>query len=589
MPFQRRLAVRLLAPIAVLLFMAGCATLPGSAPSPAEQASADHAAALYAQGNFDAAAAAWLELAQHTRSGREALQLKAAEAYRQENAWAKVAPVLDTIHTRHLTPDETEHLTVLRAEAAQAGGDTASALNLTDAATSMSATWQPRALEARARAQVASGLPLDAVRTRLALDKLLHGYDRSQNQDQIRATLAKLDNAQLSAVGKGLAAGDPLQPWLAQALKKKGSALAMTLPQLDRPVGTVLPDNAREGYHPPQHVALILPLAGTLAPAAAAVRDGFLAAQKADPQGSQMQVEGIDAGDSVATTLAAYQQAVSSGADMVVGPLSPDAVGALFQRGKLAVPMLALNHPDSGLPPPGSAEFALPPEAEAAQVAAHMHTLGLTSAVMFVAQDNWAGRASRAFRAQFESLGGQVFGTATLDPTQVNYADVIQTLLGHADSRTGIFLALGPTQGRLLVPQLRIAQVAQPLFATSHIYAADTNAGLDRDLDGVEFCDAPWLFDAQPGLPRRADLEVTTPTTVGPAARLFAFGMDAYALLPYLGWLREHRTSYLAGATGLLTMDSFGRVQRTPIWVQFVNGVATIASGSLDVAKPDTN
>ncbi|HET8900155.1 MAG TPA: penicillin-binding protein activator, partial [Rhodanobacteraceae bacterium] len=286
------------------------------------------------------------------------------------------------------------------------------------------------------------------------------------------------------------------------------------------------------------------------------------------------------------SALLAYQQAVDAGADMAVGPLSSDAVGALLQRGQLPLKVLALNHPNNGLPPAGSAEFSLPPEAEGAQAAARMHSQGLTSAVLFIAaQGDWAARAARAFRAQFEQLGGQVLASATLDRNQVNYADAISQVLAQANGSSGIFIALGAEQGRLLVPQLRIAKVIQPLFATSHIYAAEDNPGLDRDLDGVTFCDAPWLFNAQPGLPRRADLTASLPTTVGRAARLFAFGMDAYALLPYLAWLRAHPGSYLAGATGQLTMDSFGRVQRTPVWAGFVNGIASLAGATLGPAS----
>ena len=583
MPFIARHVLRLSFLAGSLLFAIGCASIPGAPASPQQQADVASADALYHQGDFQGAANAYLDLAEKNRSLRDAMLLQAAESWRQENAWDRVTPLLEEIHARRLTPDEAQHFTVLRAEAALADDNPRRAIELTLGSAQMYPAWRIRALEARARAEAANGQAFDAARTRIALGSELEGYDRSQNEAQILAVLGNLDATRLNAEGSGLTNDDPLKPWIAQALAKQGGALAMNLPQLDSPVGTLLPGSTREGYQPPHHVALLLPLGGPLAAAANAVRDGFLTLQQTDPEAAAMHVEIIDSGDSVASALAAYQQAVESGADMAVGPLSSAAVDALFQRSELPLPVLALNHPDEGLPPSGSAEFSMPPEAEGAQVAARMRAQGLDSAVVFVADAGWAQRAARAFRAQFESLGGHVPASAILDTERVNYADIIGQALATVDSNSGIFMAVAAEQGRLLVPQLRIAQVTQPLFATSHIYGADDDAGLDRDLDGVEFCDAPWLFNAQAGLPRRADLAGTMATASGPAARLFAFGMDAYALLPYLGWLREHPRSYLAGATGQLTMDSFGRVMRTPIWARFVNGIAQPSSGSLEL------
>jgi outer membrane PBP1 activator LpoA protein len=114
------------------------------------------------------------------------------------------------------------------------------------------------------------------------------------------------------------------------------------------------------------------------------------------------------------------------------------------------------------------------------------------------------------------------------------------------------------------------------------VYSGTEDATANGDLDGVQFCDQPWLFDAQAGLPDHATLASLLTTADGPAARLFGFGMDAYALLPYLGWLRTHPGSYVAGATGQLTMDAFGHVQRTPIWVQFQDGIARPLAAGLE-------
>ena len=580
----------------LLSLLAGCAGM-NSRPTPAQQTAITQATTLEHQGRFEQAAQAWQALAAQYRHWRDDYLLRAAEDYRQLDDWASASPLLAQVRRARLEPSQITHFDLLRAEAALARNQPAVALDLTTNATSLPAQWRLRAMELRARAQATSGQSLAAARTRLELDALLTGYDRGQNQKQLIQLLQNMDTAALKSGASGLDAHDPLRAWIAEALKDKGSALAGRIPQLETPVGTLLPGAGNavsaEGYAPPHKVALLLPTSGPLQAAGRAVQDGFRTAWKQHAgQSAHMQMEMLDSSGSEAGAVHAYQQAVAAGADLVVGPLSPAAIAALFQRAPLPVPVLALNHPDQGLPPDHSAEFALPPEAEGAQVAARMSNQGLDEAVLFLADADWAQRAARAFSAQFESRGGHILGSATLASTQVNYADAITALMANAGPDTGVFIAMRPPQGRLLVPQLRIAKVTQPLFATSHIYGVESNPGLDRDLDGVTFCDAPWLFDAQPGLPRRSKLAESDPNAQGPAARLFAFGMDAWALMPYLKWLREHPGSYLSGATGQLTMDSFGRIHRTPIWARFVNGIAVPVTGALstedDTTQPGT-
>lgn len=585
-PAEKRIVLPCLLMFAVLL-LAGCAGM-SSRVTPAQQAAVQHASSLRFSGELKQAAAAWQNLAAQYPHWRDEYLLNAAESYRQLDDWSAAAPVLSEIRRSRLNADDAIQYDLLRASSALANDDPATALQLTANSHSLPKKWQLRALEVHARAQAASGQPLAAARSRLGMNASLGGYARSQNEQQILTLLESVDNSELQSSAAALDANDPMRAWIAEALKNKGSALASTLPQLQNPVGTLLQQSgsavSAEGYAPPQKVALILPTSGPLAVAGGAVQDGFNTAWKLHPdQSARMQLDVLDTSGTPTGATQAYQQAVASGADLVVGPLAPASVATLFQRAQLSVPLLALNHPDQGLPPEGSAEFALPPEADGVQIAARMNSQGLREAVLFLADASSAQRAARAFRAQFESHGGNIIGTATLARNEVNYADAINALMAEAGPDTGVFIAMPPQQGRLLVPQLRIAKITQPLFATSHIYGVESNPGLDRDLDGVVFCDSPWLFDAQAGLPKRSKLAETNPNAQGPAARLFAFGMDAWALMPYLKWLRQHPGSYLSGATGQLTMDSFGRIHRNPIWARFVNGIAVPVTGGLDV------
>ena len=586
--WNKSAAVALLA-----LTLNACVTMSESEPDTAVEAT--QAEQLYKQGELDRAASAFLALADSSGGDAAAhYRLRAAEAYAANGELDAAARALDDVKRRRLHGDEQIRLDLLDAEIALKHGDAAQAQALLAVPDeSIPPNLRVRVLELRARAYVAAGDRYAAARTRAGLDRYLANADREQNRKEIIATLAALDTDSLKAHADALNPDDPLRPWIEQALRAKGVALARTMPRPSRQVGTMQPGDGgaleAEGYEAPKHIALLLPLGAQLSGVSQSIRDGFLAAYFASDEAKRADVRVYDSGKTPADAIAAYNQAVADGADHVVGPLQREAVGELFHQ-SLTARVLALNHPDTGeVPPTGSAEFGLLPDAEGAQVAEHMHERGITRAAVIAAETDWAERATLAFRAQFEASGGTIVGEARLRDNDVNFkTPIVQATASLGDGPDiGIFIAMRPQQARLLLPQLKIASVAAPVFATSHVYAGDANPGLDRDLDGVEFCDAPWLFGPVPGRPDRAMIARQIPSANGVGGRLFAFGMDSYALLPYLDWLIAHPDAYLDGATGQLTADNFGRVHRLIGWARFSNGIARPAEGAL-TALPQT-
>lgn len=554
----------------------------------------------YQQGDFDRAAQAFLQLADAHSGDRAHYRLRAAEAYHENGESDAIAQTLEGIKPKRLSSEEVVRYNLLEAEMALNRHDAVRAnqyLDFADTTTLM--PLRLRALELRARAQADAGNALASARTRAELDRWLGGADRQQNEAQIVATLQPLGADALKQQAQSLQPGDPLRPWLDMALRRNGQALPLVVMRPNQAVGT-LRQGEREGFHAAHRIALLLPDSGPLKAVAQPVRDGFFTAHFADPNAQRPEVYVVDSGGTTASAVAAYQKAAASGADRIVGPLSREAVSAVFAQGRLPVPVLALNQPERGeAPPPGSAAFGLNPDTEAAQAAEHVRERGITRAVIITATEDWAERAALAFRAQFEGSTAQIVGEARVQDNEVNFSTMIRQALAGvtptsnaapgaaalAPSDAAIFISMRPQQARLLLPQLKLAGYANvPVFATSHIYSGNNNPGQDRDLDGVEFCDAPWLFDAALGLPKRSDIVRSLDTARGAGGRLFALGMDAYALLPYMDWLTQRPDSYVAGATGQLAEDNLGRIQRLLIWARFDNGIPHPLNGGLQMS-----
>ncbi|WP_158753041.1 penicillin-binding protein activator [Dyella sp. S184] len=598
------------AAIGLVLSLALTACVPGNVQrSPAEIAAAQNAAALAQQGQFEQAAQAYLALAAQSSGHADSYRLLAAEAWRQEGQIERAAPTLAQINRQHLSDDEPLRFDLLRAELALNQHDANTALQLTTQPNvTVPAALQLRLLELRARAMQAGGDSWGAARTRVQMDDQLSGFDHTQNRRQILDLLASVNVDSLKQRAAAMKPGDRMLPWVNEALTRQGVAVARPQPELQQPVGTLLPGanaTVREGYKVPAQVALLLPADGNYAAASTPIREGFFAAylDAGRNHAPRPVIRVYDSHGTADGAIKAYQQAVSDGANLVVGPLTRGEVAAVFGQAQLPVPLLALNHPDDRQLPAGdTSEFGLLPETEGAQAADHMIERGLHHAYVLVSNDDFAQRAAGAFKAELAARGGQLDGMLTLTsftnavsglniphgspaaPASASSTDAASAATDNGSSAgndTGIFISMRPNQARMLIPQLLIANIHLPVFATSHIYDGSDDATANRDLDGVEFCDAPWLFDAQPGLPSHADIATQLPAAQGSAARLFAFGMDAWNLVPYLDWLRTHPGSYMPGASGQLTADQFGRIRRVLIWAQFQDGLARPLSGSL--------
>ncbi|MGY0618414.1 penicillin-binding protein activator [Lysobacter sp. A378] len=389
------------------------------------------------------------------------------------------------------------------------------------------------------------------------------------DNQQIDALLAQLDDDTLARQAAALPVGDPLYSHLARALLQRGLALPRPL---DRArwrfdAGNRPPADARDGYRPPVKLGVLLPLSGDISAAAAPVRDGFLAGYYAESR-RRPEVAFYDTHGTAGGAVAAYDQAVAAGNDFVVGPLSRTGVDAVFRRGALPVPLLALNQGQVA-PPAGNASFSLSPEDEGIAAADLLVKRGAKRVLVVADSDDQARRAVEALR---ERLAGQ--GVVVTDVLSAGIADLTPFVQkeGGVDA---IFLALRGSAARELVPRLAMAGLAgKPIVATSQLISDTGEADQDRVLDGIAFPGGTWTSGGHvPGLPSAASAAQTVSTARGGGARLFAFGYDAWLLTVYLDRLSQSADAYVAGATGALSIDASGNVQRVPAWLTFSGGV----------------
>ncbi len=407
----------------------------------------------------------------------------------------------------------------------------------------------------------------------------LSGQARSDNAREIDRLLATLDDATLARDAAALPSGDPLYNFAGRALQRRG--LPMPRP-FDR--GTQWrfdtgnrPPAESDGYRPPMKLAVLLPLSGNLATAAAPVRDGLLAGYYGERR-RRPDIQFYDTTGTAAGATAAYARATAEGADFVVGPLGRDEVSALFQQPQLGTPVLVLNRGTVRVPD-GNAGFSLAPEDDGLAAAEYLVARERRTALVIEGSDDNGRRASQAFAERFAERGGKVTRVIRVQDAPGDLSAALTT--AAQEGPDAVFLAVRGGTARALAPQLALAGLGgKTRVGTSQLTSGTGKPEDDMALDGIAFPTEAWTSRGLPALPAASVTGERVPTARGPAARLFAFGYDAWLLTAYLEKLALGTNTELRGATGRLQLDGFGNVVRTPSWSTFAGGrPAPIADG----------
>ena len=377
----------------------------------------------------------------------------------------------------------------------------------------------------------------------------------------------------------------------------------------------------------PNKIALLLPQKGPYLPASRAIQNGFLAAHYTDTKGTttntppaeanatlqpqtspqpqtSLQIRVYDSSNTD-TFIDTYQQAVLDGAELIIGALQKENVKALqhyslsdesqLEKGGLPVPTIALNQGDIDTQNPSNLfQFGLSPDDEARQVATHALEYEYKNAAVLYPDSPWGERVFNAFNEQWTRFGGTTTASATFD-NKGNYSSAIKQMLmiQQSQSRANelkrmlgtafefqprrrqdidfVFILASPKQARQIKPLLNFHYASDiPVYATSHIYSGKPKTSKDRDINGIEFCDIPWLL-ATP-TETQLNLNHAWPNTASRYRRLNALGVDAYRLHARIQLLTGVPDARFFGATGVLSLSPQNLILRELNWAKFKNG-----------------
>ena len=454
-----------------------------------------------------------------------------------------------------------------------------------------------------------NGEYLASARERIFQAPLLIGDQAEANKEIIWQTLLQVPTEQLNLV-KGSASPAEYKGWLQLAALTKSNQNDMDrqVAELNRwqeqnpshPAAISLPGSLallqQFASERPKKITVVLPLQGRLAATGKAIRDGFLAAHFStlNQQTESPEITLVDSTTVNNFTDFVWEQA-ALGTELIIGPLNKRAVQQLHNTDELPIPTLALNYIDNSVEAPMNLfQFGLSAEDEAVQVANQAWLDGLRKAAVIAPSSAWGQRVVKAFEAYWTELGGEVAETQYFQGNN-DYSNKIRYLLNVDESEARakklkgiigrgfefnarrrqdidwIFMLGNANQARQLKPTFAFHYAGKlPVYSTSNVFTGIVQTTKDRDLNGVKFCDIPWLHGATS--PLKQQIHQFWKNASNGYDRLYALGIDAYQLYPRLQQLSVFPQSRLFGVTGDLEMDKQRKVHRNLMWVEMKGG-----------------
>ena len=555
-----------------------------------------------------------LELAKRSSGPqRDQHLLRASELFIKQGDYSAARSALSNIKIEFANAAVLRIHQIHSSEIALGMGDPQLALKLLPFSSILPTDQQIKVYQIRAQSFLDAGYPVESAKTRVQMDALLTDETQLQiNHQAIWETLSLLPATTLNQLSmtplhqiflgwvelakvakRGQIDWQHLQDGIIQWRKRYPShpAVKIFIAELDR--------KQIELLDRPTHIAVMLPLSGPYSQIAAAIRDGFMSAYYQHPDKNlRPKITFINTAneDGIWNN---YKKAVDKGANFIVGPFQKSSVNSLSQSEKLDVPTLTLNYgQEQNSNTDNLFQFGLLPEDEARQIAELAFRQGKLNAAVLVPEGQWGERIGIAFQQRFEELGGTVINAQTYIAGKNDFKQPIQNLLNISQSISRnnrlkrllntnmkftpyrrqdvdmIFIAATPRDARQLKPQFKFHYAGElPVYATSHAYTGKLDKNADRDIDDLYYCDMPWILNSNNQI--KQSLNLYWPEQER-HTRLFALGVDAYNLIPFLGRLQAKSYERFSGQTGNIYLDPFKRLHRELLWAQFIRGVPTL-------------
>jgi outer membrane PBP1 activator LpoA protein len=616
---------KFLSPVFFILLLAGCAT--GSS-NPTQRAASsnplDQADAYMERGQHKKAAQLYQNLALSTPARKDQYSFLAAEALIQSGSIQQAEFEIDSINPTLLTAIQRNRLNLLHAQVKLGNGEAEQALDLLESVQENQLKHQDKAsfYQSLGFAHSLIGDQLKSVQSRIDLNPHLENDEqRDENSTVIFNTLSSLSNEELNL--RLTSSSRTLGGWMALTKILKSPELRQNPEQLQNylndwkrlfpqhPADAGFLQSYFEGgganLKLPSAIAIMLPESGRFAHAAEVVKAGFMAAYHHSQSSYQPSLRYYDS--SLQDPVELYQQAISEGAELVIGPLSKDNIQKLAVDAELTVPVLALNHV-TDLVTDNLFQFGLSPIDEAMQVTTKAGLSGYEKALLLTAESTQGQRMAGYLTEYWEQEEGTVLEQQLYKAKESDFSLPIKALLNLDESANryrqvkrffgsdiyfsdrrrqdvdAIFLSAKPQDARSIYPQIQFYRAKDvPVFATPQIYSGNPNPALDIDLDGVTFCDIPWLFPAAyPGELSKDTLQETWQAFPNKYLKLMALGIDSFNLVNHLGILMSD--SYM-GATGKLSLNQENKITRQLVCAKFIKGEAVLQTPLYEEIKTE--
>ena len=563
---------------------------------------------------------AWLDAAEayqaialkYSQPEKSKFFIKAGLMLLKNEDYHTVEPFFDTLQPEDITEQDQNHkATILAGSFLGIGKVYQSLLALPKIGEIEDFQYKALALNIRSKGVLMIGKPMDSVRLRIQIDQYLTTIKETEKNHQL--IWDALNRVNESSIIKALAEQQTaeLRGWLElNLIARRSNMLPVKMePWLSQwyqlydqhsagPYFAVnLLEESRRIYIKPSRIALMLPFSGRLGNISEAIQNGFLYAYYQD-QESNAELEIIDASADPGEFRLQYQQAILDGADFVVGPISKDLVDMLQNQESLEVPTLTLNYgKKTSEATLNLYQFGLNPEDEAEQIADIALSEGRNHAITLVPDTDWGARLEKAFSQRFEGLGGRIVGAESYPSKKNDYSNSIKKLLNLESSNQRhsilqqvigekvsfdprrrqdvdmVFIAANSRQARLIKPQLKFHRAQTlPVYATSSISSTDGNSEDDRDLNGIQFLDIPWLLDNAKNRDFK-NISELWPDGSKRLGRLYALGIDTFRMIPALRRLMINPGESELRNTGQLIVDNEGRVRRSLLLATYEKGL----------------